>query len=319
MRRTTELLRSLPLRLDAATCATSHVDVPSYPGEPRPSSVVTLVGGGHTGRGEHVGWTADAHAAFARAVAALAPGASTFGAWADGLRALPPYDRAALEAAGLDLALRQGGTNLFRLAETPPGTVRYVVSFGRVPDPVDEARRQGDVELKIDVDPAWDDATLARLPRVAVVDWKTSGTRDEHERVHRLLPDALVEDPSPDAAPWSAALARRLSADATVLAAADVARLSPRPVAVNLKPGRMGGVLAVLDAAAACHALGIAVYVGGMFELGCGRAQLRSLAALLSPDGPNDIAPISTAERPAERPERLPAPADTPGFGDETP
>jgi L-alanine-DL-glutamate epimerase-like enolase superfamily enzyme len=232
---------------------------------------------------------------------------------------LPPYDRAALEAAGLDLALRQRGTNLFRLTETPPGAVRYVVSFGRVADPVAEAQRHGDVELKIDVDPAWDDATLARLSRVAVVDWKMSGTRDEHDRVHRALPEALIEDPSPDAAPWSDAVTRRLSADGTVLSAADVARLSPRPVAVNLKPARMGGVLAALDAADAGRALGIAVYVGGMFEVGCGRTQLRTLAALLSPGGPNDVAPIPTTERPALRPERLPAPADVPGFGDDAP
>lgn len=314
---TPELLRALPLRLDAASCATARVAVPSYPDEPRPASVVTLEGGGHAGRGEHVGWTADAHAAFARAVAALRPVTSTFGTWASALAALPPYDRAALEAAGLDLALRQRGTNVFRLADTAPRAVRYVVSFGRVADPAREARAQGPVELKVDVDPAWDDATIAALARVAVVDWKLTGRRADHERVHRLLPNALVEDPAPDAAPWSPSLTRRLSADATVASPADVAALSPRPVAVNLKPARMGGVLAVLEAAAACRALGIDVYVGGMFELGVGRAQLRTLAALLSPDGPNDIAPIPTTERPAARPERLPAPADVPGFGDD--
>jgi hypothetical protein len=180
----------------------------------------------------------------------------------------------------------------------------------------------GAVEQTTEADAAWDDATFATLgtiARVAVVDWKQSGTRADHERVHRLLPDALVEDPSPDAAPWSAALTRRLAADASVLATGDVERLAPRPAAVNLKPGRMGSVLAVLDAAAACAALGIPVYVGGMFELGVGRAQLRTLAALLSPDGANDIAPIATADRAAPRPERLPAPADVPGFGDDTP
>lgn len=313
---TSELLRRLPLRLDAASCATAHVDVPSYPDEPRPTSVVTLTGGGHAGRGEHVGWTTDAHAAFGRAVTAVRSGTSSLGEWIDTLAPLPRYDRAALEAAAIDLALRQRGTNLFRLTDTRPTPVRYVVSFGPVPDPAAEARRQGDVELKIDVDAGWEDDVVSRLPRVAVIDWKLGGTRAEHERVHRLLPDALVEDPSPAAAPWSPALTRRLSADGTVERAGDVARLSPRPVAVNLKPGRMGSVLAMLDAADACRALGIDVYVGGMFELGCGRTQLRTLAALLSPSGPNDIAPIPTAEHPAARPERLPAPADVPGFGD---
>ncbi len=320
MRLTPEALRALPLRIDAAACTTSRVDVPSYPDEPRPSSVVTLTGAGYRGLGEHVGWTDAAHIAFGHAVGGMTTGTFTVGSWSDRLRELPPYDRAALEAAGLDLALRQASTNLFRLAGVTPASVRYVVSFGRTSAPDAVAQRQGDVELKVDADPAWDDATFATLgmvSRVAVLDWKGSGTRTDHERAHRMLPDALVEDPAPDAAPWSASLTRKLAIDAGVLAAADVASLDPRPAAVNLKPARMGGVLAMLAAAAACAERGIAVYLGGMFELGPGRTQLRTLAALLSPDGPNDIAPIATTQRAAARPDRLPAPADTPGFGDD--
>jgi L-alanine-DL-glutamate epimerase-like enolase superfamily enzyme len=42
---------------------------------------------------------------------------------------------------------------------------------------------------------------------------------------------------------------------------------------------------------AACEEGGLAVYGGGMGELGVARGQIQLLAAMFSPDGPNDIAP----------------------------
>jgi hypothetical protein len=57
------------------------------------------------------------------------------------------------------------------------------------------------------------------------------------------------------------------------------------------------------------------VYFGGMFEVGCGRRQLWDLAALLAPDGPNDVAPIAAGEAPAPRPARLVVDPTRPGFG----
>ena len=124
-------------------------------------------------------------------------------------------------------------------------------------------------------------------------DWKGGGSREQHERLHAALPDALIEDPAPDGVPWSAGLCARLVADAAVASAADVERVAPAPVAVNLKPARMGGVLEALDAAARCAQLERDIYFGGMWEVGPGRQQLRVLAALLAPDAPNDIAPLA--------------------------
>jgi hypothetical protein len=310
-------LAALPLRVDDVDCARAAIALPSYPDEPRPQTIVTLAGGGLRGRGEHVGFTAAAPDEFAERARATAPFAGTVGAYAaDVLAALPAHDRAALEAAAIDLALRQRGTTLFALAGVAPRPLRYVVSFGRTPDPAAAARAAGDVGLKVDVDPAWDDATLralARAGRVEVLDWKGDGTRAGHERAHAVFPDALVEDPDPAAAPWSPSLARRLSADQRLLAPADVARLDV--VAANLKPARLGGVLALLDTAAACAARGVAIYLGGMFELDVGRRQLHALAALLCPDAPNDVAPIPRDDRPLARPPRLVVDGTTPGFG----
>ncbi|HZP42295.1 MAG TPA: hypothetical protein VFD84_12415 [Candidatus Binatia bacterium] len=318
-------LSALPLVVEDARVETGAAALPDYPGGRRPTATVTLAGADARGRGEHVAWTDAAHAGLRDAIARLAPrGRTRVGAWTRAMRArtAEPHARAALEAAAIDLALRQAGTNLFRLAGRPPRPVRWVASFDRRDDPLSEARRllaaAPGTELKIDADAAWEDGVwraLAATGAVAVLDWKGAGTVAAHERAHAVLPDALHEDPRPGAVPWSPGFRARLAADAAVLAAADVARLVPRPAAVNLKPARLGGVFELLATAAACDAAGIAVYVGGMWEVGVGRTQLHALAALLAPDGPNDVAPLAADGVPPARPRRLVVDGDAPGFG----
>jgi len=180
------------------------------------------------------------------------------------------------------------------------------VSFDTTPDPV--ARIAQGHEYKIDVDPEWLDATWAALGasgRVAVLDFKGQGNA---ERAHRAMPDALIEDPGEG--PWSASLARRVSFDIPITSTRALDGLPATPAAINIKPARMGGVLEALGCAAVCAQRGIAVYLGGMFEVGAGRRQLRALAAIVSPDGPNDIAPLVPEERPA----RLGVDPAPPGF-----
>lgn len=305
-RRLRDALAALPVEIDAVDCATSAIAVPSYPDEPRPTSIVTLAGVGVHGRGEHVGWTAAAHEAFARNVLHVARGRRTIGTFVTELAALPePYDRAALEAAAIDLALRQAGTTLAALAGVTARPIRVVVSFARTADPVAEARRHGPVELKVDVDPAWTDdvfAGLAATARVAVLDWKRDGGDADHLRAQRHLPDALFEDPGADPTRCMLAL---LALDAPLLRARDLDGLAVTPAALNLKPARMGSVLEALDAAAWAEERGVALYFGGMFELDVGRRQLQTLASVLSPDGPNDVAPIPRDGVVAHAPGRL--------------
>jgi len=313
-------LAALPLVVDGGTCAVAEVAVASYPGGRRPSSVVTLAGDGAEGSGEHVGWTLADHERFRDATAASVPrGARLLGEWVAEMhrRTGDGYARAALEAAAIDLALRQQRSNLFALAGRPPRPVRYVVSFARRADPAAEARRllrdTPGLALKIDVDPAWGDdvyAALAAVGPVAVLDFKGSGA--DPARAHRFLPAALLEDPLPG--PWAPAVARRISFDAPLACAADLTTLPVRPAAVNVKPARMGGILEALRAVAACQAAGIAVYLGGMFEVGVGRRQLHALAALFAPDGPNDVAPIGVGDARPARPPRLTLDGHGPGF-----
>jgi hypothetical protein len=321
--RLADALARLPIRVDGIGVEHTRVAVASYPGGPRPTSTAQLAGGGKTGRGEHVGWTEGAHARFARVLPGVPRGAHRLDAWcaAAGAATADPYDRAALEAAAVDLALRQCDETIFALADHAPRPVRYVVSTGRLADPVAATADEPAAEWKLDVDAAWGDdvlGTLAACRHVAIVDWKTAGEPADHARIASLLPAALVEDPGPADGRWPAlACAARVSADGWLAAPGDLAALSTRPGAVNLKMGRMGGIFATLALAAAAEAAGIPVYVGGMFEVGPGRRQAQALAALLSPDGPNDVAPLATNAAPAARPERIVPRADRPGFGDD--
>jgi hypothetical protein len=47
----------------------------------------------------------------------------------------------------------------------------------------------------------------------------------------------------------------------------------------------------LLECIDACEERGIRMYGGGQFELGPGRRQIQTLASVLYPDGPNDVAP----------------------------
>jgi hypothetical protein len=289
-------LADLPVVVDHVACASGSVAVPSF-GGPRPTSIVTLEGAGRRGEGEHVGWTDDAHRGFARTLERWdLSGPWRIAALVHALRErrLDPYDRAAIEMAAIDLALRQRATTLATLAGVTPAPVRVVVSFGRVADPVVEAARWPDHELKVDVDPGWPETIwrgLGATGRVAILDWKGGGTADAYAHALAWLPDALHEDP---AEPYPAGVAERVSLDASITEPSALDGVAP--VACNLKPARMGSLLDAVRAAARCERRDIALYVGGMFEVGVGRRQLRALASVLCPDGPNDLSPIPLAE-----------------------
>ena len=60
---------------------------------------------------------------------------------------------------------------------------------------------------------------------------------------------------------------------------------------INIKPTRIGGLRPLLEIYEHCAEHGVAMYGGGMGELGPARMQIQLLAALFHPDGPNDVAP----------------------------
>jgi hypothetical protein len=174
-----------------------------------------------------------------------------------------------------------------------------------VPKVLSRLERYPQLRFKLDVHEAWTDETveaLARTGAVQIVDFKGRYGLDVeapdrlpalYERVLAGLPDALVEDPHdlPEVTAVLEPHADRVSYDAPVHTVAD---LDAQPVGArtfNIKPSRVGRLQDLFALYAACEERGLALYGGGMGELGVARGQVQLLAAMFSPDGPNDIAP----------------------------
>jgi len=322
-------LRALPVEVEAAFALPLGVFAFDYPGGLRPSGEVHLGGRGCLASGECVSFDEAAQARFAAAAPAQVLGRR--GSVEEVLAGLPDasllgdearHQRAALEAAVIDLALRQAGRSLHELAtaETPGiarPALRFVYSFEAVADPAARvaalAAGTPGARFKVDVDPAWTDEAMAALVAtgaVAVLDFKGRGDADLAERLARRFPTALLEDPPPAGRlpPERVVLDQPLSTIAAAAAALQAGH------GVNIKAARMGGVLAALEALSQARGARGAVYVGGMFEVGVGRRQARTLAALFTPDADNDLAPVRGVERPVSAP-RLSPEVERPGFG----
>ncbi len=214
------------------------------------------------------------------------------------------------ESAALDLALAQAARPLHEVLGREPRPVSYVNSFGMgdpdvVPKVLRRLERYPRLRFKLDVHEEWTDETVAALERtgaVHAVDFKGRYMLEVknpdalpalYERVLAGLPGALVEDPHdlPEVTALLEPHADRVSYDAPIHTVAD---LDAQPVPArtfNIKPSRVGRLSDLFALYAACEERGLALYGGGMGELGVARGQIQLLAALFSPDGPNDIAP----------------------------
>jgi hypothetical protein len=315
-------VRDLPVEVEAATLSGRSAET-SY-GFTRPTTVVSLSGGGGTGVGEDVTTDPDDHERFQReGLGADLSGSYTLDAFSERIGDLDPVAgdgwnepglarRWALESAALDLGLCQAGESLGERLDRGYDPVRFVVSL-RLEDPVSTAPVEGwravhpGLELKLDVIPAWDReflAELADLGGIAVLDFKAQygdGAGDDrvatdpdlYRAVVDAVPDAVFEDPLFEPPHRSAfdGLEAQVSWDARIGGVGDVRDLPFEPSWLNVKPARFGSVAALLDTVEYALDRGIDCYGGGMFEQDRGRAHLHSLASLFYPDAPNDVAP----------------------------
>jgi hypothetical protein len=212
----------------------------------------------------------------------------------------------AYESAALDLALRQAGLSLADAVGRAVRPVRFVNSLG-LGDPPSVALIAGRVEqspsvaFKLDAAPSWTASIvseLAGLQCVETVDFKGRyGLEVEDEdalvAMYRVVldafPDALLEDPHELARVETliAPVRDRVSLDAPIRTPADVGATRT----INVKPSRIGRLRSLFAVYEWCDANGVAMYGGGMGELGVGRGQIELLAALFHPDAPNDVAP----------------------------
>jgi len=298
---------SVPLEVEGYEL--ERLEKPVTRGFTRVTTVVHLEGGGQEGLGEDVTWYAEAHdrEQAAGPVLPLA-GSWTLDSFSSALEIPESHRRWAYESAALALALRQAGTTLAALVGRDPQPVEFVVSPGLGDPPTAQVVHRWlelDPTMRFKLDPgsAWTDELIAELAATGTIvtaDYKGYYAEQDpppdaglYRRVAEGLPDALLEDPALTA-DTEAVLEphrERVTWDAPIHSIADVESLRWPPRTLNCKPSRFGFLKELLDFYDYCEARGIALYGGGMFELGPGRGQIQYLASLFHPSGPNDVAP----------------------------
>ena len=302
-------VRFAGLALEVDGYELERLEKPVTRGFTRVTTLVHLRGGGTEGVGEDVTWVAEHHdrEQTAGAVLPLA-GTWTLESFSDALEMPDPHRRWAYESAALDLALRQSGTTLAELVVREPQPVAFVVSPGLGDPPT--ARNvhrwlEFDPALRFKLDPgsAWSDdliAELAETHAVVTADYKGFYTEqdpppdaDLYRRVAEGFPEAYLEDPAitDETELVLGPHSERVTWDAPIHSVVDVEQLPFPPRVLNSKPSRFGRLSELLAFYDHCEQHGIALYGGGMFELGPGRGQIQYLASLFHPDGPNDVAP----------------------------
>jgi L-alanine-DL-glutamate epimerase-like enolase superfamily enzyme len=320
-----DAVRELELALDGFRTERRELSVSSE--FTRVTTTVVLEGAGEVGQGEDITYQADLHDGFPElrergrmTLAELSNRLESYG--------LDDYRRWAFESAALDLGLRQNGLSLGDALGRTYRPVRFVVSTRG--DAFAWLDQDPSLEFKLDPEPKWSREFMERLAatgRVRVLDLKGyyRGTPVDlapdpnlYRSVVETFPDVVIEDA------WLEEEFRevlrgaeaRLSFDAPVHSLADLRSLPLEPRWLNVKPSRFGTVERLFECMEYCEGRGIAMYGGGQFELGVGRAQIQALASLFYPQAPNDVAPGVYNEggpRPGLPQSPLPAP-NGPGF-----
>jgi L-alanine-DL-glutamate epimerase-like enolase superfamily enzyme len=302
-----EALAALPVIVERVDCRTGLLPLEGYGGEGRPSSFVELHGLGQIGFGELVSFGEPEHLAFRqRAAGLLRAQSGRVGELGGGGE---PHERAALESALIDLALRQAGRGLGDLCGRDRASLRWAASFAALAEPGPALPPR--TELKLDVHPGWSESVVRDLAARAVVilDWKGQGSPEQARRLSAAFPGAIFEDP-PDGSSHA-----RIARDRPLGSARDVRDALGRGELVNLKGPRMGGFLELLRGLEAAAGKPGWAYFGGMFEVGPGREQARQLAALFCAGAPNDLAPFAGGSSSLEGPSPSEIRLDRPGFG----
>jgi hypothetical protein len=209
-----------------------------------------------------------------------------------------------------------------------PRPVRFVNSLGLGKPPTfDPIRRRlelhSGLRFKVDATADWTPELVedvAATGAVEIVDFKGQYGLEVgelpallamYERTIEAFPDVLLEDAHdlPEVNAILAGQADRISYDAPIHTAENLDTTPLAPVAVNIKPCRVGDLRSLFKLYEVVEQRGLIVYGGGMAELDVGRGQIQLLASLFHPDGPNDTAPGGyNTEAPAPDLPRSPLP-----------
>jgi hypothetical protein len=294
----------------------------------RRTTVVHLHGAGHEGVGEDVSYEEDLQLAFTDDALPPLAGEHTVQTFSELVAGQPGYRPWGLESAALDLALRQAGLSLAEAVGREPKPVRFVVSQSAVRE---WRELYPEIRFKLDASDKWTDEVVAELAATGAVDvvdlkglyegeWVDATPSAElYSRVADAFPDAWLEDArlTDETRPVLEPHRDRLTWDFPIHSVADVDALEWPPRCLNSKPSRFGSVRNLFDFYDACEEREIALYGGGQFELGPGRAQIQHLASLFHADAPNDVAPKEYNDggpRPGLPQSPLPPASAEPGF-----
>lgn len=234
-----------------------------------------------------------------------------------------PMAKATLIDAVIDAELRERGESLASFVGADRDRVACGVSVGiaestdRLRSQVDRYLAEGYQRIKLKIEPGLDvervEAIRADHPEILLSVDANAAYRLEDADVFRRLDDSdllMVEQPlHHEDLVRHAALQRQIRSDVcldeSIRSAADAAAALELGACriVNIKQGRVGGVLEARRVHDICAASGVPVWCGGMLETGVGRATNLALAAM-----PNFRLPGDTSASARYFPEDLTAP-----------
>jgi O-succinylbenzoate synthase len=221
-----------------------------------------------------------------------------------------PMAKAAVEMAVLDAELQQSGRSLAEHLGAVRDRVPAGVAVGVTDtvegllDEVAQRVAEGYRRVKLKIGPGWDVEPVRAVRErfgdglALQVDANGAYTVADARHLARLDPFGLllIEQPLPDdELPGHARLARLLRTPICLDESITSARVAADAISrgacsiVNIKPGRVGGLLEARRVHDVCAAHGVPVWCGGMLETGLGRAANLALAALPAVTLPGDL------------------------------
>ncbi len=220
-----------------------------------------------------------------------------------------PMARAGLELALWDLKAKREGVSLGRLYGGARDRIPVGVSLG-IEDSVGDLLsriefflKEGYSRIKIKIKPGWDvevgRAVRRRFPGI-VLQADANGAYTPADNAHLLELDdlglLLLEQPFPPYDLWDHSRLQREMRTPLCLDESIVSEVTARQAAemgscriVNIKVGRVGGMVEARKIHDTCERAGIPVWCGGMLESGIGRAHNLHIASLPNFRLPGDL------------------------------